>query len=81
MRQRGLGLAVDRVRSKKKKVKKTKKYSPPETHHEMCSLLAAVTNSRRRETENVPRGSPYSHGSSVDLGFVEISLACINTCP
>ena len=29
--------------------------------------------------KHVPLGSPYSHSSSIDLGFVEIGLACIHT--
>ena len=28
--------------------------------------------------KHVPLGSPYSHSSSIDLGFVEIGLACIH---
>jgi len=34
---------------------------------------------RRRAVKHVPLGSPYSHFSSIDLGLVEIDLACIHT--
>ena len=47
----------------------------------MHNRPATATNSRRRATKDVPRGSPYSHASSIDPGFVKISLACIHTCP
>ena len=36
-------------------------------------------NSRLRAVKHVPLGSPYSHSSSIDPGFVEIGLACILT--
>ena len=39
---------------------------------------ATVTNWRLRAATHVPRGSPSSHASSIDVGFVEISLACIH---
>ena len=83
MRQGSLILAAGRVRSKKKKSKKknNKKSAPPKTHHEIHSSPATATNSRRRATKQFPRGSPYSHASSIDPVFVEISLACIHTYP
>ena len=64
-----------------KNEKKTKKIRPTQAHHEMHSRPATATNSRRRATKHVPRGSPYSHDSSIDPGFVEISLACIYRYP
>ena len=57
------------------------KPTQPKTHNEIHSSPATATNSRRRATKHVPRGSPYSHASSVDPGFVEISLACIHAYP
>ena len=39
---------------------------------------ATATTSRRRAVKHVPLASPYSHSSSIDPGFVEISLACIH---
>ena len=71
------------MRSKKYeqiKTKKNKKVSaPPKTHHEIHSRPATAANSRRRATKHAARGSPYSRASSIDPGFVEISLACIHT--
>ena len=32
-----------------------------------------------RAVKRVPLGSPYSHSSSIDLGFVEIGFACTHT--
>ena len=40
--------------------------------------MATATTSRRRAVKHVPLGSPYSHSSSIDVGFVEIGLACIH---
>ena len=71
------------VRRQERKIekKKTKKCAPPKTRHEIHSRPATATNSRRRATKHVARGSPYSRGSSIDPGFVKISLACIHTYP
>ena len=70
----GLILAAGRVRSKKKKMKKTpEKSAPPETHHEIHSRPATASNWRRNATKHVPRVSPYSP-ASIDPGFVEIGL-------
>ena len=80
----GLILAAGRVRSKKYeeiKTKKAKISAPPKTQHEIHSLPATATNSRRRATKHVARVTPYSRASSIDPGFVEISLACIHTYP
>ena len=57
------------------------KSSQPKTHHEIHSRPATATNSRLRAAKHVPRDSPYSHASSIDPGFVEISLACIHAKP
>ena len=57
------------------------KSAQPETHNEIHSRPATATNSRRRATRHIPRGSPYTHASSIDPGFVQISLACIHTYP
>ena len=61
--------------------KNDKKSAQPKTHHEIHSRPATTTNSRRRAKKHVPRVSPYSHASSMDPGFVEISLACIHAYP
>ena len=53
----------------------------PITHNEIHSRPATATNSRLRAAKHVPRGSPYSHASSIDPGSVEISLACIHAYP
>ena len=82
MRQGGLVLAVGRVRSKKRKRKKRDEISPNTKKHStkyIHSSSATATTSRRRAVEHVPLGSPSSHSSSVDPGFVEIGLACIHT--
>ena len=76
MRQGGLILAADRVRSKKKeekKKKKNEKICPTQniTHHEIHSSPATTITSRQRATKHVPRGSPYAP-ASIDPGFVEI---------
>ena len=85
MRQGVLILAVGRVRSKyvNETERKTRKNpAAPKTHHEINhSKKATATTSRRRAVKHVPRGSPYSYASSIDPGFVEISLACIHTYP
>ena len=53
----------------------------------MMLLLAADSNrgglrcAACARGKHVPRGSPYSHASSIHPGFVEISLACIHTYP
>ena len=60
---------------------KRKISAPPKTHHEIHSRPATATNSRRRATKHVARGSQYSRASSIDPGFVEISLACIHAYP
>ena len=76
MRQGGLILAADRVRSKEKKRGKKKSVAPEihhENHHEIHSSPATATTSRRRATKHVPRVSPYSP-ASIDPGFVEIGL-------
>ena len=73
MRQGGLILAAGRVRSKKKKRRKTRNPAAPLTHHEIHSIPATVTTSRRRETKHVPRVSPYLP-ASMDPGFVDIRL-------
>ena len=61
--------------------KKRKIAAPLKTHHEIHSRPATAINSRRRATKHVARGSLYSRASSIDPGFVEISLACIHTYP
>ena len=66
-------------------VKKTKKNKiPPDTKKHTTKYIhsspATATTSRRRAGNHVPFGSPYSHASFVNLGFVEIGLACIHTC-
>ena len=53
----------------------------PKTHHEIHSRPTTATNSRLRAAKHITSGSPYSHASSIDPGFVEISLACIHTYP
>ena len=63
-----------------KNEKKTNISAPPKTHNEIHSRPTA-TNLRRRATKHVARGSPYWRASSIDPGFVEISLACIHTYP
>ena len=75
MRQGGLTLATGRVRSKKKKQSKKnpKKTAPPKSHHESHSSPATKTKSTRRETNHVPRSSPYLL-ASIDAEFVEIGL-------
>ena len=53
----------------------------------MMLLLAADSNrgglrcAACARGKHVPRGSPYSHASSIHPGFVEISLACIHAYP
>ena len=82
MRQGCLVLAVGRVRSKKtKKRKKRKSHQTLKKHTTkyIHSNPATATTSRWRAVKPVPRGSPYSHSSSIDLGFVEIGLACKHT--
>ena len=83
MRQGCLVLAVGRVRSKKKKngKKNTKSHQTLKKHTTkyIHSSPATATTSRRRAVKHVPLGSPYSHSSSIDLGFVEIGLACIHS--
>ena len=64
-----------------KRQKKRKKSAPPRTHHEIHNRRQTATNSRRRATKRVLRGSPYSRAFSIDPGFVEITLACIHTYP
>ena len=80
MRQGCLVLAIGRLRSKKRK-KKTKSLQTLKKHTTkyIHSSPATATTSKRRAAEDVPLGSPYSHSSSVNLGFVEIGLACIHT--
>ena len=51
-----------------------KKSAQPKKHHKIHSRPAAAINSRLRAAKHVPRGSPYSHASSIDPGFVEIGL-------
>ena len=53
----------------------------PKTHHEIHSRPETATNSRRRATKYLARGSSYSCASSIDPGFQNISLACILTYP
>ena len=68
-------------------VKKTQKKEIPQSHQTLPkhttiyirSSPATATTSRRRAAKHVPLGSPCSHSSSIDLGFVEIGLACIPT--
>ena len=81
MRQGCLVLAVGRPCAFE--VKKTKKRNeiPPDTKHTtkyLHSSPATATTSRWRAGKHVPLGNPYSHSSSIDLGFVEIGLACIH---
>ena len=65
----------------KKKKKKTKSHQTLKKHTTtyIHSSRATAATSRRRAVKYVPLGSPYSHSSSIDLGFVEIGLACIRT--
>jgi len=65
----------------KKTKKKTKSHQTLKKHTTkyIHSSPATATTSRRRAVKHVPLGSPYSHSSSIDLGFVEIGLACIHT--
>ena len=81
MRQGCLVLAVGRVRSNERKRKKNE--IPPDTKKHTTKYIhsspATATTSRRRAVKHVPLGSSYSHSSSIDLGFVEIGLACIHT--
>ena len=65
----------------KKTNKKTKSHLTLKRHTTkyIHSSPAIATTSRRRAVKHVPLGSPYSHSSSIDLGFVEIGLACIYT--
>ena len=74
--------AVGRVRSMKLKgtKKKRKKSAPPKPRHEIHSRRPP-RRTRYDARQHVPRGSPYSHASFIDPGFVEISLACIHTYP
>ena len=76
-------LAAGRVRSKKYEERKTKKPAKNirPTQNTTRNHPATATNSRRPATKHVARGSPYSRGSSIDPGFVKISLACIHTYP
>ena len=79
-----LVLAVGRVRSAKYEEIKTRKkrIKPPNPKHTTKSTAARRPRpTRRRSTKHVPRGSPYSHASSIDPRFVEISLPCIHTYP
>ena len=57
--------------------------NPPNPKHTTKSTAARRPRPTRglRAAKDVPRGSPYSHDSSIDPGFVEISLACIHTYP
>ena len=63
------------------KKKKTKSHQTLKKHTTkyIHSSPAPATTSRRRAVKYVPLGSPYSHSSPIDLGFVEIGLACIHT--
>ena len=65
----------------KKTKKKTKSHQTLKKHTTkyIHSSPATATTSRRRAVKHVPLGSPYSRSSSIDLGFVEIGLACIHT--
>ena len=61
---------------------KARKNNSPHPKHitkYIHSSPATATISRRRAVKHAPLGSPYSHSSSIDLGFVEICLACIHT--
>ena len=86
MRQGGLILAAGRVRSKEKKIAKTKpekkknsekKSAAPRTHHEIHSSPATATTSRRRAMKHVLSIRPHSP-ASIDPGFVEVSLVHIS---
>ena len=79
----GLILAAGRVRSKKYEERKTKKPAKNirPTQNTTRNHPATATNSRRPATKHVARGSPYSRASSIDPGFMEISLACMHTYP
>ena len=69
------------VRRKKKHAKKRKSHLTLKKHTTkyIHNSPATATTSRRRAVKHVPLGSPYSHSSSINLGFVEIGLACIHT--
>ena len=65
----------------KKTKKETKSHQTLKKHATkyIHSRPAIATTSRRRAVKHVPLGSPYSHSSSIDFGFVEIGPACIHT--
>ena len=66
------------VRSKENE-KKTNSHQTLKKHNTkyIHSSPATATTSRRRAVKHVPLGSPYSHSSSIDPGFVEsASLVC-----
>ena len=66
-------------RKKNRKKNKTRKNpAPPKTPHEIHSIPATATTSRRRVTKHVPCVSPYSP-ASIDPGFVEIGFALVKT--
>ena len=81
MTQGCLVLTVGRVRSKQRKRKKND--IPPDTKKHTTKYIhsspATATTSRRRAMKHVPLGNPYSHSSSIDVGFVKLGLACIHT--
>ena len=54
--------------------------APPKAHHEIHSIPATATTSRRRATKHVPRVSPYSP-ASIDPGFVEIGFVQLSQLP
>ena len=48
-------------------------------HVPLGSAYSYSSSIVRRAVKHVPLGSAYSYSSSIDLGFVEIGLACIHT--
>ena len=65
-----------------KKTKKNTKYHQTLKKHTMKyihSSPATATTPRRRAVKHVPLGSPHWHPSFIDIGIVEIGLACIHT--
>ena len=66
---------VKKTKNKKKSHQTLIKHTTKYIH----SSPTTATTSRRRAVKHVLLGSPYSHSSSIDLGFVEIGLACIHT--
>ena len=78
----GLILAVGRVRSQNNDLeeKNTSKYAPPKAHHDIYSILATATTSKRCAMKHVQRVSPCSIACT-HPGFVEIGLVQLLQMP